>query len=65
MTLQELINWAHSQGIEDFNKVNLEFNVGDEVRECYIPVEEFALCADTVVNPMTQQPEQFIYINRY
>lgn len=65
MTLQELINWAHNQGIEDFDKVNLEFNIGEDFHECYIPIEEFALGLDKTTNPATKQVEHTIYIDKY
>ena len=60
MTLQELINWAQRNNI-DPNTCDLQFNISDGGPECYISVEESAICHD--IDQVTGN--RTIYINQY
>lgn len=65
MTLQELINWAKEQGVEDFNQCELEFNCADGGFQCFIGVEKIGLSIEETENPATGAKYQTIFIDSY
>ena len=59
MTLQQLIDWARRNNVASDS--DLQFNISDGGPECYITVEESALCHAT--DPETGN--ETVYINQY